>query len=280
MQVAAPEGPRRAGCRAQITLRPENGECFRLDLDGTEAAVSELHRGSLAADTAAVQAVTDALPEPPVVLGHSYGGSVITGVRGVADLIYLAAFVPDADESAAGLGGASEQLKDVIVAEPDGSTALHPGLAIDTLYGDCPEPLAAQAAGLQRTQAPGCGRGVPPAPQLEEDSLYLRHLRTGPGHRHRCLHQPCVPHSTPPIARGPRQIRRRHRRQGVNRAGLSGRLLNFLLPFLCPGRRLGAGRAPEADGRADHAVGAYPFITPRTAGLSRSVRVLVAPPGG
>ncbi|WP_043173378.1 alpha/beta hydrolase [Streptomyces sp. NRRL B-24484] len=132
-----------------------------LRADGTEVAVPELHRGSLVADTAAVQAVVDALPEPPVVLGHSYGGSVITGVRGAAHLVYLAAFVLDTGESAAGLGGASQQLKDAIVAEPNGSTTLHPGLAIDTLYGDCPEPLAARAVGLLRTQAPGCGRGVP-----------------------------------------------------------------------------------------------------------------------
>lgn len=75
-----------------------------LRADGTQVAVPELHRGSLAADTAAVQAVVDALPVPPVVLGHSYGGSVITGVRGVAHLVYLAAFVPDASESAASLG--------------------------------------------------------------------------------------------------------------------------------------------------------------------------------
>ncbi|MFD5618935.1 alpha/beta fold hydrolase [Streptomyces yangpuensis] len=132
-----------------------------LRTDGTAVAVPELHRGSLAADTAAVQAVIDALPEPPVVLGHSYGGSVITGVRGAAHLVYLAAFALDAGESAASLGGASQQLKDAIVAEPDGSTTLNPGLAIDTLYGDCPEPLAARAVDLLRTQAPGCGRGVP-----------------------------------------------------------------------------------------------------------------------
>lgn len=121
----------------------------------------ELHRGSLAADTAAVQAHIDALSEPPVVLGHSYGGSVITGVRGAAHLVYLAAFVLDAGESAASRGGASEQLKDAVVVEPNGSTTLRPDLAIDTLYGDCPEPLAVQAVGLLRAQAPGCGRGVP-----------------------------------------------------------------------------------------------------------------------
>jgi hypothetical protein len=33
------------------------------------------------------------------------GGSVISGLRGVGHLVYLAAFVPTAGESAAGLGG-------------------------------------------------------------------------------------------------------------------------------------------------------------------------------
>ncbi|MFV2117398.1 alpha/beta hydrolase [Streptomyces sp. Act-28] len=128
---------------------------------GTEVVVPELHRGSLLADTAAVQAAIDSLPEPPIVLGHSYGGSVITGVRGAGHLVYLAAFVPDVAESAASLGGASSQLQDAITPEPDGSTSLHPDRAADTLYGDCPEPLAAWAVGLLRAQASGCGRGIP-----------------------------------------------------------------------------------------------------------------------
>ncbi|WP_128375929.1 alpha/beta hydrolase [Streptomyces cavernae] len=133
----------------------------RLRTAGTEVVVPELHQGSLAADTASVQAAVDALQEPPIVLGHSYGGSVITGLRGAGHLVYLAAFVPDAGESSAGLGGASPQLQNAINPEPDGSTSLHPGRAVDTFYGDCPEPLAAWAVGLLRAQAPGCGRGVP-----------------------------------------------------------------------------------------------------------------------
>ncbi|MFD9517464.1 alpha/beta fold hydrolase [Streptomyces sp. NPDC059979] len=133
----------------------------RLRAAGTEVVVPELHRGALPADTAAVQAAVDALREPPIVLGHSYGGSVITGVRGAGHLVYLAAFVPDAGESAAGLGGASPQLREAIVPEPDGSTSLHPDRAVDALYDDCPAPLAAWAVDLLRTQAPGCGRGIP-----------------------------------------------------------------------------------------------------------------------
>jgi len=134
-----------------------------LRAEGVEVVVPELHRGSLAADTAAVQAAVDALEEPPLLLGHSYGGSVITGVRGARHLVYLAAFVPDVGESAAALGGASPQLREAIepAAGPDGTTVLHPGRAAEVLYGECPGPLAARAVGLLRPQAPGCGRGVP-----------------------------------------------------------------------------------------------------------------------
>ncbi len=123
--------------------------------------VPELHRGSLAADTAAVQAVVDALDEPPLVLGHSYGGSVITGLRGVRHLVYLAAFVPEAGESAAALGGTSPALRAAVLPGPNDSTHLHPGRAAEVLYADCPGHLATWAVNLLRAQAPGCGRGIP-----------------------------------------------------------------------------------------------------------------------
>ncbi|GGY42169.1 alpha/beta hydrolase [Streptomyces xanthochromogenes] len=133
----------------------------RLRAARVDVVVPELHRGSLTADTLAVQAAVDSLRQPPIVLGHSYGGSVITWVCGAARLVYLAAFVPDVGESAAGLGGVSRRLREAIVRGPDESTSLHPGRAAEALYDDCPEPLAAWAVGLLRTQAPGCGRGVP-----------------------------------------------------------------------------------------------------------------------
>ncbi|MFB7231406.1 alpha/beta hydrolase [Streptomyces fimicarius] len=143
--------------------RPEHFDVVaeRLRAGGVEVVVPELHRGSLPADTAAVQAVVDSLTEPPLLLGHSYGGSVITGVRGAGHLVHLAAFVPDTGESAATLGGASPRLQDAIVPEPDGSTRLRPDRAADVLYHDCSEPLATRAVALLRPQAPGCGRGVP-----------------------------------------------------------------------------------------------------------------------
>lgn len=143
--------------------RPEHfaGVTKGLRAAGVEVAVPELHRGSLTADTSAVQAAVDDFREPPVVLGHSYGGSVITGLRGVGHLVYMAAFVPDTDQSAASLGGSSAELQAAITLDPDGSTSLRPDQAAGVLYDDCPECLAAWAVDLLCAQAPGCGRGVP-----------------------------------------------------------------------------------------------------------------------
>ncbi|MFJ2414231.1 alpha/beta hydrolase [Streptomyces brevispora] len=132
-----------------------------LRADGVEVAVPELHRGSLPADTEAVQAAVDAMGEPPVVLGHSYGGSVITGLTGVGHLVYLAAFVPAEGESAAGLGGSSELLGSSVVRDGDGRTHVDPATAVEVFYDDAPVERATWAASLLRPQGPGCGRGVP-----------------------------------------------------------------------------------------------------------------------
>lgn len=133
---------------------------LRLRRAGVEVAVPDLHRGSLAADTAAVQRVVDAMGRPPIVLGHSYGGVVITGLTGIDHLVYVAAYVPAEQESAAVLGGT--HLIDAIVRRrPDGRTELDPVGAVPVLYGDCLPDDAAGAVALLRPQARGHGRGVP-----------------------------------------------------------------------------------------------------------------------
>jgi pimeloyl-ACP methyl ester carboxylesterase len=60
---------------------------------------------SLASDAAAVSAVVKAIEGPALLVGHSYGGAVITqasaGLDNVTGLVYLAAFGLDAGESCA-----------------------------------------------------------------------------------------------------------------------------------------------------------------------------------
>jgi pimeloyl-ACP methyl ester carboxylesterase len=61
---------------------------------------------SLAADVAATNSVLDQQDGPTILVGHSYGGVVITEAGNhpnVASLVYLAAFAPDEGESVASL---------------------------------------------------------------------------------------------------------------------------------------------------------------------------------
>ncbi|MFJ9627667.1 alpha/beta fold hydrolase [Streptomyces sp. NPDC101175] len=57
----------------------------------------------LASDSAYVSSVLDTIPGPVVLVGHSYGGAVITdaavGHANVKALVYIAAFAPDQGES-------------------------------------------------------------------------------------------------------------------------------------------------------------------------------------
>lgn len=81
-----------------------NGVARRLrEAGATVIAAANPLRG-LAADAAYVAAVLDAIDGPVVLVGHSYGGSVVTvaaaGREDVRALVYIAAFLPDRGESA------------------------------------------------------------------------------------------------------------------------------------------------------------------------------------
>jgi pimeloyl-ACP methyl ester carboxylesterase len=105
-----------------------------------------------------------------VLVGHSYGGAVITqaalnqsiGARAkIAHLVYVTAFALNPNESVAtALRALSEETKADSTAEttaaenllqravrpkPDGSSTLDPDLAAEVLYGDCTAPEAAAA---------------------------------------------------------------------------------------------------------------------------------------
>lgn len=66
---------------------------------------------SLADDVAATQLVLDAIKGPVVLVGHSWGGTVITQAgnrQNVKALVYVAAFAPDAGQSTGDQVGAHE----------------------------------------------------------------------------------------------------------------------------------------------------------------------------
>ena len=70
--------------------------------DGYDVSVVQNPTLSLEGDVAATKRIIDAQGEPVILVGHSYGGVVITGAGSdpnVAGLVYIAAFVPDQGES-------------------------------------------------------------------------------------------------------------------------------------------------------------------------------------
>ena len=73
-----------------------------LKQDGYQVAVVQNPTLSLQGDAAAARLIIDAQDNPVVLVGHSYGGAVITEAGtdpNVAALVYICAFAPDKDES-------------------------------------------------------------------------------------------------------------------------------------------------------------------------------------
>jgi pimeloyl-ACP methyl ester carboxylesterase len=86
-----------------------NGVIGLLEKDGyTVVAAANPLRG-VKSDADAVASVVSSVKTPVVLVGHSYGGSVISeaavGQSNVKALVYVAAFAPDAGETASALSG-------------------------------------------------------------------------------------------------------------------------------------------------------------------------------
>jgi len=74
-----------------------------LGKDGYAVSMVQEPLTSLADDVAATKRVLDLQPGPTILVGHSYGGVVITqagNATNVVGLVYIAAFIPDQGESA------------------------------------------------------------------------------------------------------------------------------------------------------------------------------------
>lgn len=77
-----------------------------LKKDGYDVSVVQNPTRSLAGDVAATHAVIDGLEKSAILVGHSYGGAVVTEAGNhpkVVGLVYITAFAPDAGESVATL---------------------------------------------------------------------------------------------------------------------------------------------------------------------------------
>jgi len=81
----------------------------RLRKDGYRTATPRIGVTDATADVATVRAALDAIAGPKILVGHSYGGYVITnaayGRADVRALVYTAAFTPDEGDTLLSLGG-------------------------------------------------------------------------------------------------------------------------------------------------------------------------------
>jgi pimeloyl-ACP methyl ester carboxylesterase len=105
-----------------------------------------------------VRAVLDEIDGPVVLLGHSYGGSVITDAGthdAVRHLVYLTAFALDKGESPAAnelTGGEGSALDGALQFDGDVAT-VDPDAAANAFYHDCAEDVARRAVQRLRPQS-------------------------------------------------------------------------------------------------------------------------------
>jgi pimeloyl-ACP methyl ester carboxylesterase len=97
---------------------------------GYEVSAAQLPENSMDNDIATAQRVIDAQKGDVVLVGHSYGGAVITGAasdrKNVKALVYIAAFAPDAGETLEQVNGmfAPTQLLTSLVPDAAGFVSI------------------------------------------------------------------------------------------------------------------------------------------------------------
>jgi pimeloyl-ACP methyl ester carboxylesterase len=127
-----------------------------LTQDGYQVSVVQNPTLSLEGDVAASREIIDQQDGPVVLVGHSYGGAVITEAGtdpNVAALVYIAAFAPDAGESVNTLiaNPAPGAPVPPILPPKDGFLFLDRAKFAASFAGDLP---AAQAAFMADSQVP------------------------------------------------------------------------------------------------------------------------------
>jgi pimeloyl-ACP methyl ester carboxylesterase len=144
-----------------------------LQAAGDRCTTPELPLTSLAADAAVVSETLGRVDGPVVLLGHSYGGAVVT-VAGnhpaVSRLVLLAALAPDAGEGVN--GGPVDVDSDFVTAlrpSADGRLEVDPARAARLFYPDAEPRAAAAAAAKLRAGATGL-----PGERIERAAWRLR----------------------------------------------------------------------------------------------------------
>jgi pimeloyl-ACP methyl ester carboxylesterase len=128
---------------------------------GHNAVAVQLSLNSLADDVAHTrQVLADRLQGPTVLVGHSYGGAVISGAAAgqsnVIALVYASAFAPDEGESLGGLSGRypAAPLGDHLQPDSRGKLWIDPAKYNEVF---CQDVDAMQAGVMAATQGPLAG---------------------------------------------------------------------------------------------------------------------------
>jgi len=120
-----------------------------VDLPGHGASIEPY--GDLIGDAAALSALLAKQQRPVVLVGHSYGGAVISqataGTAGVVHLVYLAAFVPDVGENVISMSTTMPEAPSALggaIKTDEGFSTIDPAAALEAFYAHC-DPVAAAA---------------------------------------------------------------------------------------------------------------------------------------
>ncbi len=113
-----------------------------LQAEGHEVIAAQYGLDTLAGDVAAVKSALARVSSPAILVGHSYGGTLITAAGTdprVAGLVYIAALAPDTDETSQSLQ-AKFPVTDVFsyVEVSDGRAWMRPE-GVKCFAGDLPE---------------------------------------------------------------------------------------------------------------------------------------------
>jgi pimeloyl-ACP methyl ester carboxylesterase len=128
-----------------------------LTRDGYRVSIVQQPLTGLDDDVAATRRVLDQQDSPVILVGHSYGGSIIT-VAGsdpkVKALVYVAALQPDVGETSAEVAPPKRQAGNNLRQTKDGFIFLDPAKFADDVAADLPE---ATGEFMARSQMPVLG---------------------------------------------------------------------------------------------------------------------------
>jgi pimeloyl-ACP methyl ester carboxylesterase len=126
---------------------------------GHRSVSLDLPLTGLEEDAATVRDCLDTVPESVILVGHSYGGLVISKAAGgrsdIEHLVYVAAILVGADENIMSLAGdyPASPLMEKIEYTPEGFMVFSPETTISCLYNETPVDFATMASTRMRPTA-------------------------------------------------------------------------------------------------------------------------------